>query len=91
MLPLTEVWYRRLLAAAIGLGLAGGLFALAYSGVTNAAISRAFGDPNPDPWSGQWWWIPLIAAGAVAVAFLRNAWNLPDDVPGAIAYARAVG
>jgi H+/Cl- antiporter ClcA len=89
MLPLGESWYRRLLLFAVALGLAGGLISLAYSGVTGLPIRGLFGEPSADPWSGRWWWIPLVAAGGLAVAALRRLWSVSDDVPGAVALAEA--
>jgi H+/Cl- antiporter ClcA len=88
MLPLSEQWYRRLLATALLLGLVGGVLALVYSGVTEAGISRLFGTPTSEPFSGQWWWVPLIAGGALVVAFLRARAGLDGPIPGAIAYAQ---
>ena len=88
MLPLSEAWYRKLLAAALVLGVAGGVIALVYSGVTNFGIDRFYGEPTTDAWSGQWWWIPLVSGGAVLVVFLRGLWTVPDKVPGAIAFAK---
>ena len=88
MLPLSEAWYRKLLAAALVLGAAGGVIALVYSGVTNFGIDRFYGEPTTDPWSGQWWWIPLVSGGAVLVVLLRGLWKVPEKVPGAIAFAK---
>jgi hypothetical protein len=88
MLPLAEAWYRKLLVAALVLGVAGGVIALVYSGVTDLGIDRFYGEPTTDVWSGQWWWIPLVAGGAVLVVFLRGRWSVPDKVPGAIAIAK---
>ncbi len=88
MLPLSEARYRRLLLAAVALGVGGGLIALAYSSVTTWGIDRLFGDPTSEPWSGSWWWILLVPAGALLVVVLRKAWRVPTKVPGAIAYAQ---
>ena len=88
MLPLSETWYRKLLAATLVLGVAGGVIALVYSGVTNFGIDRFYGEPTTDAWSGQWWWIPLVSGGAVLVVFLRGLWNVPEKVPGAVAFAK---
>lgn len=88
MLPLEERWYRRLLLAALGLGLAGGVIGLLYHGVTVFGISRLFGEPTADPLSGQWWWIPLVAGGAVAVAYLRRRTGVGGKIPGAVPMAR---
>lgn len=88
MLPLDERWYRRLLALALAFGVVGGLGALAYSLVTGASIRLLFGEPTSDPFSGQWWWIPLIGAGAVLVVFLRHRTGTSGHQPGAIALAR---
>lgn len=88
MLPLDERWYRRLLLLALLLGLVGGLLALIYSLVTGVGISFLYGEPTSEPWSGRWWWIPLVAVGAVVVAYLRQRTGTDGAVPGAIAYAR---
>jgi len=88
MLPVTEGWYRRLLLGALLLGGAGAVFALAYSGVTEAGMDLIFGEVSQDPWSGEWWWIPLVAGGALVVAVLRRYGGVADEVPGTIAYAR---
>jgi H+/Cl- antiporter ClcA len=88
MLPINQVWYRKLLAAALGLGLAGGFIALVYSGVTEGGIEFFFGEVRDEPWSGEWWWIPLIAGGALVVVALRRWLSVADQVPGTIAYAR---
>ena len=84
MLPLDQPWYRRLLGYAFVLGLAAGVLGLLYLGITGESISFVFGDPVTTTWSGQWWWIPLIGAGGVLVAYLRKAWKAPEKVPGAI-------
>ena len=89
MLPLTEAWYRKQLLAAVFFGVFGGLFALAFSIVTTWAIDGLFGDAMSDPWSGEWWWIALTAGGAVLVTAIRKALSVPDEVPGAIAMAKA--
>lgn len=88
MLPVSNSWYRRLLALALLLGVVGGASALVYSGVTEFGIDRFFGEPTSEPWSGEWWWIPLISGGAVLVVLLRRWWHVPDEVPGAIGFAR---
>jgi H+/Cl- antiporter ClcA len=89
MLPLAENWYRRQLLSAVFLGIFGGVFALAFSVTTTWAIDRLFGDATSDLWSGEWWWIALTAGGAVLVAAMRKALTVPDEVPGAIAFAKA--
>lgn len=89
MVPLAEAWYRKQLPAAVFLGVFGGIFALAFSLVTTWAIDRVFGDATSDLWSGEWWWIALTAGGAVLVTVMRRALAVPDEVPGAIAMAKA--
>ena len=88
MLPLEERWYRRLLLLALILGAVGGLSALVYDSVTGRGVSLFFGSPTSDPWTGRWWWIPLVSAGAVLVVYLRRRTRTSGPVPGAIAYAR---
>lgn len=88
MLPLNEPWYRRLLGYAVVLGLVGGVLALLYSGATGEGSNLFFGDAGTEWWSGEWWWVPLIAGGALLVALLRKAWTVPDDVPGAVAFLK---
>ena len=89
MLPLGDRAYRRLLVMAVGFGIAGGVFALAYSLVTAWGIDLFFSEPTSDPFSGQWWWIPLIGVGALLVAVLRRQASVDGKVPGAVAFARA--
>ena len=84
MLPLDQPWYRRLLAYAFALGLSAGLLGLGYLAITGAGIDLFFGDPTTEVWSGEWWWIPLVAVGGVSVAALRKVWSTPDETPGAI-------
>ena len=87
MLPLSEAWYRKLLVAALVLGVGGGVVALVYSGITNFGIDLFYGEPTTDVWSGQWWWIPLVPGGAVLVVVLRGRLKVSEKVPGAIAFA----
>ncbi len=84
MLPLDQPWYRRLIFYAFGLGLVAGLLGLGYLAITGVGIDLFFGDPTTELWSGEWWWIPLVAGGGVAVAILRKVWSTPDETPGAI-------
>ncbi len=88
VLPVSQGWYRKLLFAALFLGIGGGVAALLYSAVTGVGISLFFGDPRSDPWSGEWWWIPLVSLGAILVAALRGWWHVPEKVPGAVGLAR---
>jgi H+/Cl- antiporter ClcA len=88
VLPLSEAWYRRLLVVALALGVGGGLAAVIYSWFTGFGTDLLFGDPTSDPFSGDWWWIPLISAGAVVVVLLRQWTGVAGKVPGAVAYAR---
>jgi len=87
MLPLDERWYRRLLGVALGLGAFGGVVALVYSVTTGWGISFFFGEPTSEPFSGQWWWIPLVSGGALLVAVLRARTGVAGPVPGAVAFA----
>ena len=84
MIPLDLPWYRRLLWVAVVLGVAGGVFGLVYLGATGEIIDRFFGDADSSWWSGEWWWIPLIAVGGVTVAALRRSWDVPEEVPGGV-------
>ncbi len=88
MLPIADQWYRRLLAVAVALGVAGGLFALVYSGLTTTGIAFFFGEPTSELFSGQWWWIPLVAVGALVVVAIRQRTGLSGEVPGGIALVR---
>ena len=85
---MTQPWYRRLLLIAFVLGIGGGVAALVYSGFTGFGTSLFFGEPTSEPWSGNWWWILLVSGGAVLVVALRRWWSVPEEVPGAVAYAR---
>ena len=84
MLPFDLPWYRRLIGVAFILGLAGGIYGLIYLGVTGEFIDLFFGDAGSTWWSGEWWWVPLIAAGGLAVAALRQMWSVPEKVPGGV-------
>jgi H+/Cl- antiporter ClcA len=88
VLPLDRPWYRKLLGYALVLGLAGGALAVVYMGVTGAGSDLFFGDAGTDWWTGEWWWIPLIALGGLIVAWLCQLLSVPDEVPGSIAYAQ---
>lgn len=88
MLPLDQSWYRKLLALAVLFGVGGGIAALVVMGAINYLIGLMFAN-TPFGWlGGQWWWIPLTAAGALLVTFLRQMWKVPDEVPGSIALAK---
>jgi len=84
VLPFDLPWYRRLIGVAFILGLAGGIYGLIYLGVTGEFIDLFFGDAGSTWWSGEWWWVPLIAAGGLAVAALRQMWSVPEKVPGGV-------
>jgi len=84
VLPFDLPWYRRLIGVAFILGLAGGVYGLVYLGVTGEFIDLFFGDADSTWWSGEWWWIPLIAAGGLTVAALRQMWSVPEKVPGGV-------
>lgn len=84
MIPLDLAWYRRLLGMSVALGLAGGVFGLVYLGATGEVIDRFFGDAGTSWWSGEVWWIPLIAIGGLTVALLRRWWEVPQKVPGGV-------
>lgn len=82
---LARPWYRELLLVAALVGLLVGLLGLVYLGVTGALSSAIFGEPRWEAWSGEWWWIPVVAAGGVLVTALRRWWHAPDDIPGGVA------
>ena len=88
VIPLAEPWYRRLLVVAIVLGVAGALAAVVYTWFTGFGTDLLFGEPTSALFSGKWWWIPLLSAGAVTVVLLRQWAKVADRVPGAVAYAR---
>lgn len=89
MLPFDVAWYRRLLRFAIVLGIAGGVLGLIYMGGTDWAIARVFPKSDGAVWSGEWWWIPVVAVGGLIVVGLRQAWNVPEKVPGGVAIIEA--
>jgi H+/Cl- antiporter ClcA len=89
VLPFDQTWYRRIIGFAVVLGIAGGVLGLLYLGATGAVIDLFFDDAGTEPWSGEWWWIPLVAGGGLIVAALRQAWNVPDKVPGGVALIEA--
>ncbi len=84
MLPFDLPWYRRLLGAAFGLGIAGGILSLAYLTFSGAMTEWVFGSPDGTLWSGQWWWIPLAAVGGLIVVWLRRSWKVAEHVPGGV-------
>lgn len=88
LLPVSEAWYRRLLVLALVIGAGGGVVALVFSAVTGYGLDLFFGDPSSEPWSGRWWWVPLVSGGAVLVTAVRRWWSVPKKVPGAVAFAR---
>ena len=85
LVPIAERWYRELIGAAVLIGGFGGLLALVFSGVTVTLIELIFGSPTSEPFSGSWWWIPIVAVGALVVSFLRARLAVADEVPGAVA------
>lgn len=84
MLPFDQPWYRRLIAFSLALGVSGGVLGLVYLGATGEIIDVIFDRGGTTWWSGEWWWIPLIAVGGLVVAGLRQAWNIPNKVPGGV-------
>lgn len=84
--PVAERWYRELIGAAVLIGGFGGLLALVFSGVTTTLIELVFGSPTSEPFSGSWWWILFVSAGALVVAFLRARLRVAKEVPGAVAF-----
>ncbi len=84
-LPLDQLWYRELLVVALLVGGALGVLGIAYLGITGAAAGLIFGDPRLEAWSGEWWWIPFIAAGGLLITVLRSWWAAPDHIPGGVA------
>jgi H+/Cl- antiporter ClcA len=84
-LPIDRPWYRELLAIAIAMGLVVGLLGLVYLGITGGLTDRIFGDPRIDTWSGDWWWIPFVAAGGLLAAGVRDRLKITDHVPGGVA------
>ena len=91
MLPLDQRWYRRLIGAAIGLGIAGGVLSLVYLTATGVLIDWVFGSTDGTAWSGQWWWIPLTASGALIVIYLRGKLSIVEHVPGGVQIIEAGG
>ena len=67
------------------MGLVIGLLGLVYLGITGGLTDCIFGDPRIDTWSGDWWWIPFIAAGGLVAAAVRSWLKVTDQVPGGVA------
>ena len=88
VLPLDDTWYRRLLVLALVLGVGGGFAAVLYMWFTGIGTDLLFGDPTSEPFSGKWWWIPLLSVGAMGVVALRQRTGVAGAVPGAVAFAR---
>ena len=87
-LPVEDAWYRRLLTLSIVLGVGGGVAAVLYTEFTGLGTSLLFGDPTSDPFSGRWWWIPLLSVSAVVVVLARRWAGVDGPIPGAVAYAK---
>lgn len=77
------------MSVAVLLGVAGGVLGLIYLGATEWVIARVFPETDGAAWSGEWWWIPLVALGGLVVVALRTAWHVPDKVPGGVAIIEA--
>jgi H+/Cl- antiporter ClcA len=87
MVPLEKRWYQKLLLLAPVIGVAGGVLAVAFMGITGTANDLLYGNTGTGWWAGRWWWIPLTALGGLVVALLRKTWKISKNVPGAIALA----
>lgn len=88
MVPFEKPWYRKLLMLAPVIGVAGGLLAVIFMGITGSTTDLLFGNTGTGWWAGRWWWIPLTALGGLVVTLLRKTWKISKDVPGAIALAQ---
>ena len=84
-LPNDRRWYRELLVGAAVVAVAIGVLGLIYLGITGALSTAIFGEPRIQPWSGEWWWIPFVAAGGVIIVALRGWWKAPEKIPGGVA------
>jgi H+/Cl- antiporter ClcA len=87
MLPLEQSWYQKLLVLALVLGVAAGVSALVFMGITGTGTDFFFGDSGTGWWTGNWWWIPLTALGGLTVAVLRKIWKIPQKVTDPITLA----
>lgn len=88
MLPFEKPWYRKLLLLAPLIGMVGGVLAVVFMGLTGTANDLLYAGTGLGWFSGRWWWIPLTALGGLLVAFLRQGWKVPRQVPGTIALAQ---
>jgi H+/Cl- antiporter ClcA len=88
MVPFEKPWYQKLIMFAPVIGIAGGLLAVIFMGITGTTTDLLFGNTGTGWWAGHWWWIPLTALGGLVVAWLRQSWKISKDVPGAIALAQ---
>jgi hypothetical protein len=88
MKSLEKSWYKKLLMLAPVIGVAGGVLALVFMGITGTANDLLFGDTGTGWWTGRWWWIPLTALGGLVVTLLRKTWKISKHVPGAIELAQ---
>jgi H+/Cl- antiporter ClcA len=82
---LDQPWFRGVLVMAGIVGAAAAVLGMAYLGVTGAASDLVFGAPRTEVWSGEWWWIPFVAVGGVAITALRRSWNATERIPGGVA------
>ena len=87
MLPVEQSWYQRLLVHAFVLGVAAGVSALVFMGITGTGTDFFFGDSGTGWWTGNWWWIPLTAFGGLTVAVMRKLWEVPKKVTDPITLA----
>jgi H+/Cl- antiporter ClcA len=88
MVPFEKPWYQKLLMLAPVIGVAGGVLAVIFMGITGTATAFLFGNTDTGWWAGRWWWIPLTALGGLVVALLRQTWKISRHVPGAVALAQ---
>jgi H+/Cl- antiporter ClcA len=89
VLPFDLPWYRRLLGAAVGLGIVAGVLSLLYLSGTGILLDWVFGTPDGTAWSGELWWIPLTGLGGVLIVALRRMWHIQDHVPGGVEIVEA--
>jgi H+/Cl- antiporter ClcA len=88
VVPFEKPWYQKLLMLAPVIGVASGVLAVIFMGITGTTTDLLFGNTGTGWWAGRWWWIPLTALGGLVVTLLRKTWKISKDVPGAIALAQ---
>ncbi|WP_168207437.1 chloride channel protein [Microlunatus elymi] len=69
-----------LMGHAVGLGVFGAFFSLAFLGVIGVG-GKWYTSSDHGWWGGHWWWLAVTTAAGVAVGLLRHLTKLPAKTP----------